>query len=124
MLANIHSILASESCCLCLYYAQDVGLPTQFQYNIGPVSQPIAGSMLTNCLRRWPNTTPNTGSAVYLAAAPQANSCHLPNTVLMLAQRLLRRPGSAALLLPCRKSHYPDNKIHWPNADVMLGYRL
>ena len=23
-----------------------------------------------------------------------------------------------------QKSHYPYNTIHWPNGDVMLGYRL
>ena len=23
-----------------------------------------------------------------------------------------------------QKSHYPDNTIHWPKSDVMLGYRL
>ena len=23
-----------------------------------------------------------------------------------------------------QKSHYPDNTIHWPEADIMLGHRL
>ena len=57
-LANIHSILASESCCACLYDAQDVGLPTQFLFKSGPESQPIAVSMPVNCVRRWLYTTP------------------------------------------------------------------
>ena len=48
VMANIHSILASESCCVYLHYTQDVGLPTQFRFNVGPVSLPIAGSMPTN----------------------------------------------------------------------------
>ena len=40
----------------------DVDLvPIQFRFNVGPVSQPISGSMPTNCLRRWPNTTPRLG---------------------------------------------------------------
>ena len=34
------------------------GLPTQFLFNGGPESQPIAGSMPDNCVRRWLNTTP------------------------------------------------------------------
>ena len=54
----IHSILARESCCACFYDAHDVGLPTQFLSNGGPESQPIAGLMLVNCVRRWLNTTP------------------------------------------------------------------
>ena len=44
----------------CLYYVphtHDVGLPTQLQFNVGPASQPIAGSIRTNRLRRCPNTT-------------------------------------------------------------------
>ena len=36
----------------------NLGLPTQFWFNVAPVSQPIAGSMPTDCLRRWPSTTP------------------------------------------------------------------
>ena len=60
VLANIHSILASESCCACLHDTHNyVGLPTQILFNGGPESQPIAGSMpVNNCVRRWLNTTP------------------------------------------------------------------
>ena len=42
----------------------DVGLSTQFRFNVGPVSQPIAGSMPTNkklLSRRWPNITAKLG---------------------------------------------------------------
>ena len=44
---------------------QDVRVvPTQFRFNVGPASQPIAGSMPTN------HHYLNTGPAVYVAAAP------------------------------------------------------
>ena len=33
--------------------AEDVGLPTKFRFNVGQASQPIAGSMPVNRLRRW-----------------------------------------------------------------------
>ena len=36
-------------------------LPTQCWFNVGPASQPIAGSMPVNSLRRWPNTIPTLG---------------------------------------------------------------
>ena len=56
VLANIHSILAYD-----VPSTEDVGLPTEFRFNVGPASQPIASSMLGNCLRRWPNTNPSLG---------------------------------------------------------------
>ena len=48
----------------CLYgvpRTHDVGLPTQFRFNVGPESHPITCSMPTNRLQRWPNTTPTLG---------------------------------------------------------------
>ena len=33
----------------------NVSLPTQYRFNVGPASQPIAGSMPVNHIRRWPN---------------------------------------------------------------------
>ena len=33
----------------------DIGLPTQYRFIVGPASQPIAGSMPVNRIRRWPN---------------------------------------------------------------------
>ena len=58
-----HLFSASESCCYMspdvgLTGTHDVSLPTQFRLNVGPASQPIAGS---NRLRRWSNTTPTLG---------------------------------------------------------------
>ena len=76
----------------------------------------------------------NTGYAVYLVAAPHAAStCHIPNTVSMMNQRLRRWPGIntafgdypvfawTAMRVTLsfsrlQKSYYPDNTIHWPNA--------
>ena len=37
-----------------------------FWFNVGPASQPIAGSMLGNRLRRWPNTNPSLGLLYHL----------------------------------------------------------
>ena len=54
VLANIHSIIAYDVPC-----TEDVGLPTKFRFNVGPASQPIAGSMPVNRLRRWANTNPS-----------------------------------------------------------------
>ena len=47
VLANIHSIFDYD-----VPDTEDVGLPTKFRFNVGPVSQPIAGSMPANRLRR------------------------------------------------------------------------
>ena len=50
----------------CLYTrTHDVGLPTQFRFNAGPASQPIAGSIPVNRPRCWPNNE----SAVYFAVS-------------------------------------------------------
>ena len=56
VLANIHSILAYD-----VPITEDVGLPTKFRVNVGPASQPIAGSMPVNHLRRWPDIIPSLG---------------------------------------------------------------
>ena len=55
-LANIHSILAYD-----VPHTEDVVLPIKLRFNVGPASQPIAGSMPVNRLRRWPNTNPSLG---------------------------------------------------------------
>ena len=78
MLANIHSILVSESCCTCLYDTHDVGLATQFRFNVGSVSQPIVGSMPTNLSTTLAQHYSYTRSAVYLAAAPQQTPAIFP----------------------------------------------
>ena len=53
-----------------LRYTRCIGLPTQFRLNVGPVSQPIAGSMPKIVHDAGPHYS-NTGFTVYLAAAPQ-----------------------------------------------------
>ena len=40
---------------------EDVVLPTQFRFNVGPASQPVAGSIPVYRLRRWPNTNSTLG---------------------------------------------------------------
>ena len=92
MLANIHSILLVNQATACLYdvpRTHDVGLPTQFRVNVGPSSQPIASSMLVNCLRRWPNTNSIRVCCIICASA-SANTWHSPNAVLMLIHNLRR----------------------------------
>ena len=56
VLASIYSILAYD-----VLHTDVVGLPTKFQFNVGPASQPFAGSMQVNRLRRWPSTNPSLG---------------------------------------------------------------
>ena len=53
VLATIQSILAHD-----VPRTEDVGLPTIFQFIVGPASQPIASLLSVNRLRRWPNTNP------------------------------------------------------------------
>ena len=81
----------------------------------------------------------NTGSAEYLTAAAQQKRAIYP----MLVQRLRRWPDIETALGDCpvfaenahyydgdaftsrrQKSHYPDNTIYWPDADVMVGHLL
>ena len=50
-----------------------VSLSTQFQCNVGSALQTIAGSMLVNFLRRWPNTSPTLG-LLYTWASTSAKS--------------------------------------------------
>ena len=77
----------------------NVDLPTQFRFNVGPASQPIAGSMPVNRIRRWPNIE--------------------TELVLVLALTAIQVRDTSS-----PKDHYPDNTIHWPNCEIMLGHRL
>ena len=80
----------------------NVGLPTQYRLKIGPASQSIVGLMLVNRIRRWPNIE------------TELRDC--PVFVLTAIRVKLYAP----------KGHYryPDNTIHWPNCEIMLGHRL
>ena len=71
----------------------NVGLLT----NVGPASQPIAGSIPVNRIRRWPNI--------------ETELADCPVFALTAIRETL-------------KGHYPDNTIHWPNCEIMLGHRL
>ena len=74
----------------------NVGLPTQYRFNVGPASQPFAGSMPVNRIPRWPNIE-TVGDCPVFA---------------LTAIRLTLRP---------HEGHYPYNTKHLPNCEVMLG---
>ena len=63
---------------------------------------PNAISMLTHSLRRWPDIETALGSCTVFS-----DCC-----IVM--------PVTLSILAP----ETPDNTIHWPEADVMLGHRL
>ena len=110
----------------------DVDLLTQYWFNVGPASQPIAGSMAVNHLRRWPNTNPTLG-LLYFAPAHQQTHGIRPTLLQYwptffdagptLKQNWVIVP--CLLWLICGWYHpFPDNTIHWPDADIVLGHRL
>ena len=133
MLASIHLILAYD-----VPYTEDVGLPTTFRFNVGPASQPIAGSMLVNHLPCWRKTLIHHWVCCILCA----NMWHSPNAVSMLTHCLRCWPDIETALVDCTVlsgccmgvtmrvtlpipgPETPDNTIHWHNADVMLGHCL
>ena len=79
-----------------------------------------------------------------LCAGTSADTCHSPNAVSMLNYSLRRWPSIKIALDDCpvfagvlphcnagdallprrRKGYFPNNTIHWPNADVIMGHRL
>ena len=75
-------------------------LPTQYRFNAGPASQPIAGSMQVNRIRRWPSIETELSDCPVFA---------------LTAKRVTLSPP---------KGHYPDYTIHWVNYEIMLGHRL
>ena len=134
-----HSLISQ---CTPLYdvpRTHDVGLPTQYPFNVGPASQPIAGSMLVNRLRRLPNTNPTPG---LLYTLRHHISKHMAFTQccfniypdFALAQHWNRIGWFSRVCYDCyvgdaldprhQKGHFPDNTIHWLNADAMLRHRL
>ena len=76
---------------------------TRYRFNVGLASQPLAGSMPDNHIRRWPNIETELGYCPVLA---------------------LTYVCTDALTLYPPKGHHPDNTIHWPNCAIMLVHRL
>ena len=116
--------------------AEDVGLPTKFRLNVGPASQPIAGSMPVNLLRRWPNTNPSLGllyrptlrkhvafTQCCFNVDPQSSplAWHWNSIDVVTCFPKLHCYAGDTFHPGARKT---DHTIHWPNADVMLGHRL
>ena len=86
--------------CVCWALSMQHNVPTQYRFNVGPASQPIAGSMQVNRIRRWPNIETELGDC--------------PVFALTAIRVTLSHP----------KGHYQDNTIHWVNYEIMLGHRL
>ena len=100
---------------------EDVGLPTQFKFNVGPASQPIAGSMSVN--RCWNNTN-TTMYLLYTLLQHISKTWPSPNRVIVPCLLGLRHCYAVEALLLRLQSHFPDNTIYWPNADVLLSHYL
>ena len=117
-------------------------MPTQ------PISVQCLGSVAAHC---WFNADKlsktltqhysNTGSVVYLVAAPRQIRAIYPillrcwpnvfDTGLRLKQHWVIVPCWLGMIMRdtrCfsrrQKNHYPDKTIHWSNADAMPGHRL
>ena len=112
VLANIYSVLAYD-----IPRTEDVGLPTKFRFNVGPASQPIAGSMPVNRLRRWPNTNPSLG-LLYLRRWPDIETALGDCTVFSDCCIVMRVTFS----IPAQET--PNNTIHRPIADLMMGHHM
>ena len=78
----------------------NVGLPTQYRFNVGHASQPIASSIPVNRIRRSPNIETELGDCPVFS---------------LTAIRVTFYPP---------KGHYLDNTIHWSNCEIILGHRL
>ena len=113
---------------------EDVGLPTKFRFNVGPASQPIAGSMPSIVYDTSPTLIHH-----WVCCILCANTWHSPNAVSMLTNSPLRWPFIETTLGDCTvfpaccimrvtlfipAPETPDHMMHWPNADVMLGHPL
>ena len=95
--------LISQCTRLCdvgLHGTQNVGLPTQYRFNVGSASHPIAGSMAVNRIRRWPTIETESGDCPVFALT------------------------AIRVMLYAPKGHYPGNTIQWPSCKMMLGNRL
>ena len=88
----------------CIYTrTHDVGLPTQFRFNVGPALQPIARLMTVNRLRCWPNINLTLG---LLYTLHQHISKHMPFTRSCFNVEL--QPSTLAQ--------------HWVIVPCLLGY--
>ena len=105
--------------------------PTKFRFSVGPASQPIAGSMPVNRLRRWPNTNPSPGLLYTLRKHVAFTQCCF--NVDPHSSTLARHWNSIGWFyrvfwlretLFISAPETPDNTKHWPIADVMLVDRL
>ena len=69
---------------------KDVGLPTKFRFNVGPASQPIAGSMPVNRVGRWLNQHYSNTDPTHVSStlASTATTGRLTNAASMLIQRV------------------------------------
>ena len=108
---------------------KDVGLATKFW------SQPTAGSMPVNLLRRWPNTNPSLGLLYTLRKHVTFTQCcfNVDPKSSTLAQHwnsigwlycfltaVCRWLYAVTFTIPAPET--PDNMLHWPNAEVMLEH--
>ena len=111
-----------------------IPVPTKFRFNVGQCCIPV----LVQC---WSIVYDAGPTLIYhrVCFILCANTWHSTNAVLMLTHSRRRWPVmkqhwvivqcflTAALCwwrfnIPAPET--PDNTIHWPNADVMLGHRL
>ena len=105
VMANIPAILAYD-----VPGTEDVGSPTKFRLNVGPAVQPIARSMPV--CDAGPTLTYHRVCCILCA-----NTWHLINVIVPCFL-------TAALCWWRFNIPAPDDTIHWPNSDVMLGHRL
>ena len=131
MLANIYAILAYA-----VPRTEDVGLPTKFRFNDRPATKAIAQCQ-SIIYGAGPTKIHHVSWSV--CGILCANTWHSPNAVSMFTHSL-RRWSDIETSLDCTvfsdcwivmrvtlsipAPETPDNTIHWPNADVMLGHRL
>ena len=125
VLANIHSILAYD-----VHRTEDEGLPTKF----GSMLVQRRSPLLVQCRSIVHDAGP-TLIHHWVCFILCLNTWHSPNAVLMWTPSLRRWPVIETALGDSWLLHYagtlstpapetPDNMIHWPNVDVLLGHRL
>ena len=124
-----------NTCLRCTCYIGCIALPTKFQFNAGPALKPIAGSMPVNHLRRWPSTNLSPGLLYTLRKHVSLNQyCIIVDPQYSKLAVIETALGDCTVFSNCcmgvtmlvtfkiTASETPDNTIHWPNADAMLGH--